>query len=132
MCVCARVRACVRACVRASVVGWAASCLALLQVIAGALGPGALSCILRAAGVMRAPAAINTLSFWAVGIPVGVALAFSPPVGVAGWGVAGLAVGVNVSNWVMAAATGWLLLRTVDYGAVARDVAQRARARMRS
>jgi hypothetical protein len=105
--------------------------LVLSQVIAGALGPGALSCILRAAGVMRAPAAINALAFWAAGIPVGIALAFSPPVGVGGWGVAGLAVGVNVSNWVMVAATGWLLLCTMDYDAVASEVADRAQARRR-
>ena len=95
--------------------------LVALQAVAGALGPGALSSLLRGAGVLQAPSVINVVAFWLVGIPLGLYLTFSE-----GWGQVGLWVGLDASGWCMVLGMGWYLLWTVDFEVVAAKAAQRA------
>ena len=57
-----------------SVIVWTAG-----YIFLDALGPGALNSLLRALGVVKAPAVVNIMSFYVVGIPLGIYLTFGSP-----------------------------------------------------
>lgn len=76
--------------------------------------------ILRGAGDTRIPMLLHVLSFWAVGIPLGAAMAFA-----AGWGAAGLWWGLT-AGLAAAAMLQLLRVRSKLGGAVARVVIDHA------
>lgn len=84
-----------------------------------ALGPGALTSLLRSMGLVRVPATINFVSFYAVGIPLGVFLTFTDAGGRRG--LSGLWAGLLLGMFTMVACLLIYLLGVVDFGQAAAD-----------
>lgn len=96
--------------------------LVSLQLVAGALGPGALSSIIRGAGVLNAPSVINVTAFWVVGVPLGIFLTFHE-----NWGIFGLWTAIDISAWIMVLGMSLHLFCIVDFEKVASSASLRGR-----
>ena len=96
--------------------------LMALYVFLDALGPAALNKILNGMGVVTFPAVINFLSFYAIGIPVGLFCTFGPP----RWGIFGLWTGLNLGMSSMVLGLLVYLCCCVDWDAAMKSAQAKA------
>jgi MATE family multidrug resistance protein len=93
--------------------------LVALYILFDAVGPGAMNNILRAVNHVKGPALINVASFYLLGIPIGVVLAFGLAprsiLNVDAMGIYGLWVGLNVGMVTMVLGLVLYSLRCVNW-----------------